>query len=99
MFLQACVANLKKYVTEGFGNYFCSEAVPGALPARGNNPQKCAYGLYAEQLSGTAFTVDRHNNQRTWVHFYSFTATIKLMVPVDGCIVFDHQLNMTDLHQ
>ncbi|KAF3288310.1 hypothetical protein TWF970_005391 [Orbilia oligospora] len=53
---------------EGFGNHFCSEAVPGALPKLGNNPQKCAYGLYAEQLSGTAFTVDRPHNQRTWLY-------------------------------
>ena len=42
----------------GFGNEFQSEdpRCPGALPEFQNNPQKCAYGLYAEQLSGTAFT-------------------------------------------
>ena len=42
----------------GFGNEFQSEdpRCPGALPESQNNPQKCAYGLYAEQLSGTAFT-------------------------------------------
>ena len=42
----------------GFGNEFASEdpRCPGALPEGQNNPQKCAYGLYAEQLSGTAFT-------------------------------------------
>ncbi|KAK6353122.1 hypothetical protein TWF696_005112 [Orbilia brochopaga] len=53
---------------EGFGNHVCSEAVAGALPQLGNNPQKCAYGLYAEQLSGTAFTVERAHNQRTWLY-------------------------------
>ena len=42
----------------GFGNEFASEdpRCPGALPEKQNNPQKCPYGLYAEQLSGTAFT-------------------------------------------
>ena len=42
----------------GFGNEFQSEdpRCPGALPKVGNNPQKCPYGLYAEQHSGTAFT-------------------------------------------
>ena len=45
----------------GFGNTFSSEALPGALPDQ-NNPQKVAYGLYAEQLSGSAFTVPRKEN-------------------------------------
>ena len=40
----------------GFGNEFAAEALPGALPAGQNSPQKCPYGLYAEQISGTAFT-------------------------------------------
>jgi homogentisate 1,2-dioxygenase len=40
----------------GFGNDFETEALPGALPQGQNSPQKCAYGLYAEQLSGSAFT-------------------------------------------
>ena len=46
-----------QYMT-GFGNEFASEdpRCPGALPEKQNNPQKCPYGLYAEQLSGTAFT-------------------------------------------
>jgi homogentisate 1,2-dioxygenase len=42
----------------GFGNHFASEALPGALPEH-NSPQRCPYGLYAEQLSGTAFTAPR----------------------------------------
>ena len=47
----------------GFGNTFESEdpRCPGALPRGQNNPQKCNYGLYAEQLSGTAFTGERGN--------------------------------------
>jgi homogentisate 1,2-dioxygenase len=40
----------------GFGNDFETEALPGALPQGMNSPQKCNYGLYGEQLSGTAFT-------------------------------------------
>jgi homogentisate 1,2-dioxygenase len=40
----------------GFGNDFQTEALPGALPEGQNSPQKCSYGLYGEQLSGTAFT-------------------------------------------
>jgi hypothetical protein len=51
----------------GFGNHFSSEAKPGALPIGQNSPQQCAYGLYAEQLSGTAFTVPRAGNQRSYV--------------------------------
>ena len=43
----------------GFGNHFATEAVPGALPEGRNSPQKPAFGLYAEQLSGTAFTAPR----------------------------------------
>ena len=41
----------------GFGNEFASEALPGALPAGMNSPQRVPFGLYAEQFSGTAFTV------------------------------------------
>ena len=54
----------------GFGNEFSSEDArcPEALPVGRNNPQRCAYGLYAEQLSGTAFTVPRDRNQRTWLY-------------------------------
>jgi homogentisate 1,2-dioxygenase len=52
----------------GFGNEFASEAVPGALPAGRNSPQRAPLGLYAEQLSGTAFTQPRAVNRRTWVY-------------------------------
>jgi homogentisate 1,2-dioxygenase len=42
----------------GFGSEFVSEdpRCPGSVPSGQNNPQKCPYGLYAEQLSGMAFT-------------------------------------------
>ena len=52
----------------GFGNEFHSEVLSEALPKRGNNPQKCPYGLYAEQLSGTAFTLPRNHNQKSWLY-------------------------------
>jgi homogentisate 1,2-dioxygenase len=52
----------------GFGNQFESEAVPGALPVGRNSPQKVARGLYAELVSGSAFTAPRHQNQRTWLY-------------------------------
>jgi homogentisate 1,2-dioxygenase len=50
----------------GFGNDFETEALPGALPQGRNSPQKCAYGLYAEQLSGSAFT--KPHPERTWCY-------------------------------
>jgi homogentisate 1,2-dioxygenase len=52
----------------GFGNGFETEALPGALPIGRNSPQKCAYGLYAEQLSGSPFTAPRATNERTWLY-------------------------------
>jgi homogentisate 1,2-dioxygenase len=52
----------------GFGNDFETEALPGALPQGQNSPQRCAYGLYAEQLSGTPFTAPRGQNERTWCY-------------------------------
>ena len=52
----------------GFGNQFESEAVPGALPQQRNSPQRVAHGLYAELLSGAAFTAPRAENRRTWMY-------------------------------
>jgi len=52
----------------GFGNEFASEAIPGVLPVGQNSPQRVAHGLYAEQLSGTAFTAPRHLNRRSWLY-------------------------------
>lgn len=52
----------------GFGNHFSTEAVPGALPVGQNSPQKTPLGLYAEQLSGTAFTAPRTENRRSWLY-------------------------------
>ena len=52
----------------GFGNGFETEALPGALPVGRNSPQRCAYGLYAEQLSGSPFTAPREANERSWLY-------------------------------
>jgi len=52
----------------GFGNEFATEAVAGTLPEGRNSPQRVAHGLYAEQLSGTAFTAPRHANRRSWLY-------------------------------
>src|SRR5438445_12112580 len=52
----------------GFANEFATEALPGALPVGRNSPQSAPYGLYAEQLSGTAFTAPRHSNRRSWLY-------------------------------
>ena len=52
----------------GFGNDFETESLPGALPQGQNSPQKCAYGLYAEQLSGSPFTAPRGTNERSWLY-------------------------------
>ncbi|MEO8022354.1 MAG: homogentisate 1,2-dioxygenase [Polaromonas sp.] len=52
----------------GFGNEFATESLAGALPVGQNSPQRCPYGLYAEQLSGTAFTAPRADNRRSWLY-------------------------------
>jgi len=59
----------------GFGNSFETEALPGALPVGRNSPQKCNYGLYAEQLSGSPFTAPQATNQRSWL--YRIRPTVK----------------------
>lgn len=52
----------------GFGNHFSSEALPGALPKGRNSPQSAPYGLYAEGISGTAFTVSRSESRQSWCY-------------------------------
>ena len=66
--IQAGGAAITPGYMPGFGNDFETEALPGALPQGQNSPQKCQYGLYAEQLSGTAFTAPRGQNERTWCY-------------------------------
>ncbi|MDZ5649578.1 homogentisate 1,2-dioxygenase [Nitrospirillum sp. BR 11828] len=59
----------------GFGNGFATEAVPGALPVGRNSPQKVPFGLYAEQVSGSAFTAPRAENRRSWLYRLRPTAS------------------------
>lgn len=59
---------MTKGYQSGFGNHFATEAMAGALPVGQNSPQKPPYGLYAEQLSGTAFTAPRAENRRSWLY-------------------------------
>ena len=61
------MSNALRYMS-GFGGHFESEAVEGALPEGRNSPQRPAFGLYAEQLSGSAFTMPRPENRRSWLY-------------------------------
>jgi homogentisate 1,2-dioxygenase len=68
----------------GFGNHFATEAVPGALPIGRNSPQRPAFGLYAEQLSGTAFTMARAESRRSWLYRLRPSAMHPAFVPMPG---------------
>jgi homogentisate 1,2-dioxygenase len=72
----------------GFGGHFATEAVPGALPKGRNSPQRPAFGLYAEQLSGSAFTAPRHENRRSWLYRLRPTADHRPFTPYDGAPLF-----------
>ncbi len=56
-----------KYLS-GFHNEHVTEAIPGAIPVGRNSPQKNTHGLYAEQLNGSAFTMNRKENYRSWLY-------------------------------
>ncbi|KAM8717627.1 hypothetical protein ACLKA7_004341 [Drosophila subpalustris] len=74
-----------KYLS-GFGSHFSSEdeRCPNSLPVGQNSPQKCPYGLYAEQLSGSAFTAPRTENVRTWLYRKLPSAVHKPFQRYDG---------------
>ena len=72
----------------GFGGHFESEAVVGALPKGRNSPQRPAYGLYAEQLSGSSFTSPRHENRRSWLYRMRPTADHRPFVRYEGAPLF-----------
>ena len=65
----------------GFGNYHSTEAIENTLPKDQNSPQECAFGLYAEQLNGTAFTRSRSQNLRSWLYRQQPSATIHPYTP------------------
>ncbi len=62
------IASVALAMQSGFGNEFATEALAGALPVGRNSPQRPAHGLYAEQLSGTPFTVPRMESRRSWLY-------------------------------
>ncbi|KAH8376716.1 hypothetical protein KR093_001030, partial [Drosophila rubida] len=76
----------------GFGSHFSSEdeRCPNSLPVGQNSPQKCAYGLYAEQLSGSAFTAPRTENVRTWLYRKLPSAVHKPFKRYDGSKYLSH---------
>ena len=76
-----------RYMT-GFGGHFESEAVEGALPKGRNSPQRPAFGLYAEQLSGSSFTSPRHENRRTWLYRMRPTADHRPFTAYEGAPLF-----------
>ncbi|MCX4536077.1 homogentisate 1,2-dioxygenase [Streptomyces sp. NBC_00841] len=71
----------------GFGNEHSSEAVPGALPQGRNSPQRAPLGLYAEQLSGSAFTEPRAHNRRSWLYRIRPSAAHPPFVRIDNGVV------------
>ena len=80
-------ANALQYMS-GFGGHFESEAIEGALPKGRNSPQRPAFGLYAEQLSGSAFTAPRHENRRSWLYRMRPTADHRPFMAYAGAPLF-----------
>jgi len=76
------------YLT-GFGGHFETEAVAGALPKGRNSPQRPAFGLYAEQLSGSSFTSPRHENRRSWLYRMRPTADHRPFSRYDRAPLFE----------
>ena len=72
--------------TPGFGSYIVTEAVANALPVGRNSPQKAPFGLFAELLSGAAFTAPRSENRRTWVYRMRPTAAHAPFMPYSGAV-------------
>lgn len=71
----------------GFGNEFSSEALPDALPRAQNTPQVPNYGLYVEELNGTAFTAPRGVSRSTWTYRIRPSAMHKPFRSIDGRLI------------
>ena len=71
------------YLT-GFGNELATEALQGVLPERGNSPQRVKHGLYAEQFSGSAFTVPRASQKRSWLYRIRPSVLHEPFAPLDA---------------
>jgi homogentisate 1,2-dioxygenase len=92
----------KPHFQSGFGNEFATDAIAGTLPQSQNSPQQVAHGLYAEQLSGTAFTAPRAENKRSWLYrirpsvlhqpFKKISAGLLRSGPFDEAITSPNQL-------
>ena len=80
----------------GFGNYFTSEAVAGALPVGRNSPQRPPRGLYAELISGTAFTAPRHDNRRTWTYRIQPSVVHRPYARIDNGLIRSAPFNDAD---
>jgi homogentisate 1,2-dioxygenase len=52
----------------GLTNEHASEAIANVLPVGQNSPQRVGGGYITEQISGTAFTVARADNRRSWLY-------------------------------
>ncbi|MBB4618620.1 homogentisate 1,2-dioxygenase [Sphingomonas abaci] len=81
----------------GFGNHVATEAMAGALPIGRNSPQRPPFGLYAEQVSGTAFTAPRHENRRSWLYRMRPTAEHPAYRPYPGAMRFVRDSGATPL--
>jgi homogentisate 1,2-dioxygenase len=68
----------------GFGNEHASEAVAWALPVGQNSPQQPPLGLYAEMISGNAFTAPRAEQRRTWMYRTRPSAMQRGFVRIDN---------------
>jgi homogentisate 1,2-dioxygenase len=98
---------MKLAYQSGFGSEFATEALEAALPVGRNSPQRAPYGLYAEQLSGTAFTAPRHANRRSWLYrirpavlhgdFEPFTQPLLAGTPFDAASTSPNQLRWDPL--
>eukprot|EP00172_Hildenbrandia_rubra_P003778 Plantae.Rhodophyta-Hildenbrandia_rubra.ctg65024.p2 GENE.Plantae.Rhodophyta-Hildenbrandia_rubra.ctg65024~~Plantae.Rhodophyta-Hildenbrandia_rubra.ctg65024.p2 ORF type:complete len:133 (-),score=12.06 Plantae.Rhodophyta-Hildenbrandia_rubra.ctg65024:414-812(-) len=64
-------------VQQGFGNEFETEALPNALPRSRNNPLRCPYNLYAEQISGTPFITERSKYSSSNLFYFFFSKLLQ----------------------
>ena len=71
----------------GFGNEFASEAVEGALPREQNSPQKTPFGLYVEEVNGTAFTAPRGVSRSSWTYRIRPSVTHRPFRQIDARLV------------
>ena len=71
----------------GFNNEFATEALAGALPERGNSPQRVKFGLYAEQFSGSAFTMPRTMQKRSWLYRIRPSVLHETFAPADARLI------------